>query len=132
MLCRFFEPTITDTRLKVFNASLAYLRILAFGMALVRNLDLHKFSKATRYFSNPSSLAFSRILESIPERGNHGIRLFFKTIFALYSAKLEEKTIGDIANAILLIFVLEATDNKICVTTVIFINRSEISDILQN
>src|SRR5712692_748235 len=132
MLCTFFGPIAMDTCLRFFKALLVYFRILACGMILLRDLDLYKFSKATRYFSNPSSLAFSIILESIPERGSHGIRLFLKTILTLYSTKLEEKTIGGIDNAILLIFVLAATANIICVITVIFVDKSEIPDILQN
>ena len=127
----FFEQGLIDMCLRFFKALLTYFWIIIFGRFLVPGLDLHKFSKDTRYFSNPSSLAFSRILESMPDRGNHGIRLFFKTIFALYSAKPEEKTIGDIANATLSIFVLDATDIKICVTTVILVSKSEIPDNLQ-
>src|SRR5215510_592333 len=97
-------------------------------MLIFLNLNLHNFWILDVYFSNPNSFAFSKILESIPCRGNHGIRFFLNTTLALYSTNQEGNIIDVIATETLSIFALIAIAVSISVMVATLNKISVLSD----
>src|SRR5690242_2639366 len=97
-------------------------------MLLPLNFSLHKFCILDMYFSNPNSLAFSKILSSTVRRGNHGVRFFFNITLVLYSINQEGNIRDETATEIFFIFILVARTESISVMAVTLNNTFELPD----